>query len=98
MLNIGELMYALGHADESLEWTERGVDSARKAMDQQPHEESRQRCAECAGNGCNSLGILYEVANLCGWTNESNEVSLNRRWNHLKRQLILGLSQRTDTM
>ena len=61
MLNIGEIMYALDHPDESLEWTERGVDAARKAINGQPHEESRQRCSECVGNGANSLGILYEV-------------------------------------
>jgi len=64
MLNIGEIMYALGHADESLEWTKLGVDTARKAVKEQPHEESRQRCSECLGNGCNSLGILYEVADI----------------------------------
>jgi len=63
MLNIGEIMYAVGHADESFEWTERGVDSARQALNQQPHEESRQRCSECVGNGYNSLGILHEVTN-----------------------------------
>lgn len=62
MLNIGEIMYALGHTDESLQWTGLGVDTARKAVKEQPHEESRQRCSECLGNGCNSLGILYEVA------------------------------------
>jgi hypothetical protein len=60
-LNIGEIMYALGRKDESLEWTKRAVNGTRSAVDQQPSEEDRQRCVECIGNGCNSLGILYEV-------------------------------------
>jgi hypothetical protein len=61
MLHIGEIMYTLGHADESLQWTERAVTSTRRVINDQTVEENRLRCSECVGNGCNSLGILYEV-------------------------------------
>ena len=65
MLHIGEIMYALGHQDESIQWTERAVQSTRKARKNQSTDEDRQRCSECVGNGSNSLGILYEVDTLC---------------------------------
>ena len=61
MLHIGEIMYALGHVDESLQWTERAVSATRRVINEQATEEDRLRCSECVGNGCNSLGILYEV-------------------------------------
>lgn len=61
MLHIGEIMYALGHVDESLQWTERAVSATRRVTNEQTTEEDRLRCSECVGNGCNSLGILYEV-------------------------------------
>jgi hypothetical protein len=61
MLYIGEILYALGHKDESFQWIEKGVKSARQAMSSQNNEEDAQRCSECVGNGCNSLGILFEV-------------------------------------
>jgi len=61
MLHIGEVMYALGHPDESLQWTERAVKSTRRAIPQQNTEEDRKRCSDCIGAGCSSLGILYEV-------------------------------------
>jgi hypothetical protein len=61
MLHIGEILYALGHKDESFQWIEKGVKSARQAMSTQNNEEDAQRCSECVGNGCNSLGILFEV-------------------------------------
>lgn len=61
LLHLGELMYALGHPDESLQWTLKAVQSTRRALPQQKQEEDRQRCSECIGNGMNSLGILYEV-------------------------------------
>jgi hypothetical protein len=61
LLHIGEVMYGLGHRDESMQWTQKAVQSTQRALPQQEHEEDRQRCTECIGNGCNSLGILHEV-------------------------------------
>lgn len=61
MLHIGEILYALDHREDSFKWTEKAVKSARKAVKEQTNDEDRQRCSECVGNGCNSLGILYEV-------------------------------------
>jgi hypothetical protein len=64
MLHIGEIMYVLGHPDESVQWTERAVKGARRATSEQTTEEDRKRCSDCVGTGCNSLGILYEVFSL----------------------------------
>lgn len=61
MLHIGEIMYSLGHQDESIQWTERAVNGTRAALPKQTNEEDQIRCSECVGSGCNSLGILYEV-------------------------------------
>ena len=77
MLHIGEIMYALGHQDESIQWTERAVQSTRKARKNQSTDEDRQRCSECVGNGSNSLGILYEVDTLCTLADVRNVVILS---------------------
>jgi hypothetical protein len=61
-LHIGEILYALGHKDECFQWTETAVKSTRQAMSEQTNEDDARRCSECVGNGCNSLGILFEVS------------------------------------
>jgi hypothetical protein len=65
MLHIGEIMYALGHQEESVQWTETAVNGARQGISEQKNEENRRRCSECVANGYNSLGILYEVVRPC---------------------------------
>ena len=77
MLHIGEIMYALGHQEESIQWTESAVQSTRKARKNQSTDEDRQRCSECVGNGGNSLGILYEVDTLCTLADVRNVVILS---------------------
>lgn len=100
MLHIGEIMYALGHPDESLEWTERAVISTRRALNDQTVEEDRLRCSECIGNGCNSLGILYEVSlgSWKIWLMYRNGESMRRLWTHLNWLLIRGLRRRDRVM
>jgi len=88
MLHIGEIMYSLGHKDESLEWTERAVSSTRRGMNQQTTEEDRARCSECVGNGCNSLGILYEVVSLKIWLIVRRREIMTSLWRRLRWLLM----------
>ena len=64
-LHIGELMYTLGHLEESFQWTDRAVKIARTARPLQKKEEEQERCLEVLSYGCNSLGLLYEVPRFC---------------------------------
>jgi len=96
MLNIGEIMFAVGHADESLEWTKLGVDTARKAVKDQSHEESRQRCSECLANGSNSLGILYEVAHLDVSSNEEKRGEFERALESFKQAIDVAIESKSQ--
>jgi len=61
LLHIGEIMYASGKHEESLEWTTRAIESAKLGMNRLSTDDDRERCTECLGMGSTSLGILYEA-------------------------------------
>jgi tetratricopeptide (TPR) repeat protein len=62
LLHIGEIMYASGKHEESLNWTTRALEGAKLGMTNRlSAEEDRERCTECLGMGSVSLGVLYEV-------------------------------------
>ena len=98
MLHIGEIMYALGHRDESLQWTLRAVETTRRALPLQKHEEERQRCSECIGNGCNSLGILHEVRSLLVWiANWQERGEFDLALDAFKMAIDMGIEMKNQT-
>lgn len=93
LLQIGEIMYALGHLEESFQWTDRAVKVAQRAISEQSDDYDRQRCLECVGNGSNSIGILYEVATEAKiHANLRNKEILRAHWKHSKWLLTLVFS------
>jgi len=92
LLHIGEIMYASGKHEESLDWTMRAVESAKLGMmNRLSTDEDQDRCTECLGTGSTSLGILYEVLFFLNISlaNGSNGESIKRRWMHSKPLSIL---------
>jgi len=86
LLHIGEVMYASGKHEESLEWMTRAIESAKLGMGRLSTDEDGERCTECLGMGSTSLGILYEApfSLKISAADCSNGVSMSRQWTHSK--------------